>query len=500
MKTWVLFVTAFFLNICTYGQDNIVNLLAQSPDGKTVKLVWFFNSAKKDVSGFDIKRKDGLGEWQKLNTISIMPGISMKKDLAPAGPDNIDAVRIKGKLKEMLKNGALQEYSYPAFMAKWKAGDKAILDMFSLAEQDFDVSVMAGFGYIDRTVSQKTEYQYGLFDHGTDNLLAKITWNYGEIPDLNVVQEITSRIVPGNKTGIQLIWNADVSKMKSSYVAGFNIYKRGIRLNDRPVLMTEGKDPSVFTFIDKAAPTSVTDQYSISAESLFGIEGIIKSYKYNPTDHPAEYMKPVVTQLSSQGYYFKDGTLVEWSFPEEYERYIRGFFIEKDNMPDGYNIVSDLLHPSTRSYVDKTGSQANYYIRARVVALYNDRSMIAGVERLFNYFPSVEAPKPQSATIKATVDNNKRYVLTITWDAPMKGDNNTTQYRIYQYDALNDKYVLLADTLPVQPTTYKYVVPTNNGGTYKFYIVGLNRSGNESISGDVVSWQMPADGASKSGR
>lgn len=489
MRTLVLFFTALVISTCAIAQEQIVNLLAQSSEGKTVKLVWFFNSVKQDVSGFDIKRKDGLGEWQKLNTAPIMPGISLKKDLTPTGPDNIEASRIKEKLKDLLKSGILQEYNYSSFMAKWKAGDKAIMDIFSLAELDFDVSLISGFGYVDRTVTQKTDYQYGLFEQGTNKLLAQVNWNYGEIPDLNVVQEITSRVVPGSGRGIQLMWTADMAKMKAGYVAGFNIYKRGIRLNDRPIIATEGKDPSVFMWVDKAASTSVTDQYSISAESLFGIEGIIKSYKFNPSEHPAEYKRPLITNLSSQGYYFKDGTVMQWSFPAEYERYIRGFFVEKDNIPAGYTIVSDLLHPSTRSFLDHTGSQANYYIRARVVALYNDRSMIYGTERLFNYFPSTEAPKPQNTTIKATTEN-KRSILIISWDPPVNGDNTTYQYRLYQYDALNDKYVLLADKLPVSTNSYKY---TGNGTNFKFYVAAVNRSGSESIPGDIVTWQMPLE-------
>lgn len=498
MRIVLSFFAALIFWVSAFAQGNTVNMLAQSPDGKMVKLVWFFTAPQQNVSGFDIKRRDGMGEWQKLNSAPIMPGISMKKDLSPAGPDNIEAARIKEKLKDMLKAGIVQEYSYPAFMAKWKAGDKSILDLFSLAQVDFDVSLISGFGFVDRTVSQKTDYQYGLFEQGTNNMIAQLMWNYGEIPDLNVVQEITSRIVPGSGKGIQLIWSADMSKMKKGNVAGFNIYKRGIRLNDRPIIATEGKDPSVFMWVDKAASTAVVDQYSISAESIFGIEGIIKSYKFNPIEHPAEYKKPLITNLSSQGYYFKDGTVMEWSFPQEYERYIRGFFIEKDNIPKGYTIVSDLLHPSTRSFLDHTGSQAEYYIRGRVVALYNDRSMIYGTEKLYSYFPSTEAPKPQNAVVKGVIEN-RRYVLNISWDGPINGDNATYQYRIYQYDALNDKFTLLADKLPVTNNNYRYV-PTGNASTYKFYITAINRSGTESLPGDIASWQMPQEQLQKTGK
>ncbi|GAA4468020.1 hypothetical protein GCM10023093_24850 [Nemorincola caseinilytica] len=467
-----------------------MNLMAQSPDGKTVKLVWFFNSVQMDMSGFDIKRKDGLGDWKKLNSAPLMPGISLKKDLIPAGPDGIEIARVKEKLKDLLKNGSVQEYSYPAFMARWKAGDKAIQDIFMLAELDFDVSLMSGFGFVDRTVTQRIDYQYGLFVHGTNVQLAQVSWNYGEIPDLNVVQDITSRVDPGTSRGVHLVWNADMDKVKAGYVTGFNIYKRGIRLNDRPIAVAEGKGrASEFEWLDKTGSATTMDQYSISAQSLFGIEGIIRSYTFHPHEHPAEYKKPIVTNLTSLGYYFKDGMSIEWSFPPEYERFIKGFYVEKDNMPAGYMRTSALLNRATRSYIDRSGSQANYYIRVRVVAIYEDRSVINGVERLFNYFPSPEAPKPHNTVIKAVMDNNRRQMLHISWDPPINGDNTTHHYRLYQYDALNDKFVLQADDLPLRPAMYKLPVPQGNGGSYKFYVVAVNKAGTESMPGDVATWQ-----------
>ncbi len=486
MRYLLSFVLAFLLGSYANAQTNNTNLLAQSPDGKTVKLVWFFNHMPKSVTGFDIKRKDGLEDWRKLNRSPILPGISLKKELTPTGIDNAEAVRISEKLRDLLKSGTIKEYTLSDFVKRWSNNDKAIQDIFALAELDYDISLMAGLGFEDHTVTQKTDYQYGLFVAGTDSLLAQLSWNYGEIPDLNVIQEITSRTTPATQRGIQLLWTADAQKMKMGYISGFNIYKKGIRMNDRPIT---AQDASTYIWTDKNAPVNTMDQYSISAESLFGIEGIIKSYTFNPAEHPAEYHKPIVTNVTSQGYYFKDGTLVQWTFPAEAEKYIKGFYVEKDNIPNGYTKVSDLLPPSTRSFSDKTGSHANYYLRARVVAVYNDKSQMAGTEKLYSYFASPEAPKPQNTTLKVTVED-KKTVMYLSWDAPISGDNTTHQYRIYQFDNLNDKFVMLADKIASNNTVYKQVLPPNGVNKYKFYVVALNRAGSESMQGDIVSWQV----------
>jgi hypothetical protein len=488
--TYMLYILSFFISILfsvgACAQTNHANLLAQSPDGKTVKLVWFFNNISPNVSGFDIKRKDGLEDWKKINSMPIVPGIALKKDLAPTGIDNAEGVRISEKLRDLLKAGTLKEYTYNDFVTRWSINDKAIQDIFTMAEIDYDISLMVGLGFEDHGITQKTDYQYGLFISGTDSLLAQLSWNYGEIPDLNVIQEITSRTKPGTQRGVQLLWTADMQKMKTGYVTGFNIYKKGIRMNDRPISTQES---GTYIWADKNASINTLDQYSISAESLFGIEGIIKSYTFNPTEHPAEYHTPVVTNVTSQGYYFKDGTLVQWTFPQESEKFIKGFYVEKDNIPNGYIKVSELLPPSARSFSDKTGSQANYYIRARVIAVYNDKSQICGLEKLYSYFASPEAPKPQNTALKVTVES-KNTVLYLSWDPPINGDKTTHHYRIYQFDNLNDKFVMLADNIPANNTVYRQVLPPSGLNKYKFYVVALNRAGSESMQGDTVSWQV----------
>jgi len=485
----ILFALALFGG-AAHAQGDNANLLVQSPDGKIVKLVWFIKVVPADFSGFDIKRKDGLGEWHTLNTTPLLPGISLKKDLSPFEPDNTEATRIKERLKDMLKAGKLHEYDYTTYMAKWRNNEKDIQDVMHLSSLDFDISVITGFGFVDHSATQKTDYQYGLFIHGTDKLLDKAAWNYGEIPDLNVVREITSRSVRG-KNGVQLIWNADMAKVRTSFVAGFNVYKRGIRLNDRPIVSVNARDNSEYTWNDAGANSSVSDQYSISAESLFGIEGIIKSYTYNPDDHPAEYKKTTVTQISSLGFYFKDGISIDWSFPREYERFIKGFFVEKDNMPDGYIKVSDMLSPDTRSFIDKTGSPVSGAIRMRVSVVYNDKTSVPGAERLYSYFPLIDPPKPQGTRVVMAVEN-KVNVARISWDPIINGDSTSHHYIVYAMVNGSNKAGVIADKIPLKQTNFSYPIPAGIGAVYKFYVVAAGRSGSNSIPGDTVAVNTPS--------
>ncbi len=490
MRSYLLTILICLLGGTLFAQTDDIQLLAQSPDGKTVKLLWTMHALPADVTGFDIKRKDGLGDWQKLNRQTLTPEISVKKSLTNAESDATEATRIKEKMALLVRYNKLQQYDQPTFAGKWRGDDKDVRDILELAASDFDVAIMCGFGFVDHTVTEKTDYQYGLFVHGTDKLLARASWNYGEIADLDVIQEITSKAVPG-KTGVQLVWNADISRMNDAHVAGFNVYKRGIRLNDRPIISTSETDPSEFTWNDAGARSTVADQYSISTESIFGIEGIIRSYTYNPAEHPSEYKKAVVTSMSSIGFYFKDGLSIKWSFPKEYEPYIKGFYVEKDNMPSGYNRVSGLLSPQQRSFVDQSGSAVSAHIRARVIAVYLDRTLVSGTEKLYSYFPMVEPPKPQNARISGAIEN-KKYLIRISWDPTLPGDSITHHYRLYSYDNQNKKFQLVADKLPLKPSSFTYTIPPSIGGNYKFYVAAVSKPGVESMRSDTVSIAAPS--------
>ncbi len=490
MKGYISIVMLFLLCGQTlFAQNDNAHLLVQSPDGKKVMLVWFVKTWNNQLTGFDIKRKEGLQDWVKLNSEPIIPGISMKKKLSVVAANKDEESLLKARLFKLLSSHKLKETENTEFFQKLIADEKALQEMCDKMAHDYEFALMNGFAYIDYSVKNKTDYQYGLFIQGTGKMLAASSWNYGEIPDLNTVQEITSRASTTNK-GVQVIWNADINKMKAADVTGFNIYRQGIRLNDTPITAADSKDPAEFTWNDKSANSTIPLQYSISAESIFGIEGIIRSYTYNPADHPNEYKKAEVTEVTSLGYYFKEGINVKWSFPKEYERFLKGFYLGKDNMPSGYVKVSSLLDPALRSYTDKTPSPVSSYMRFHVVAVYNDRTLVPGIERLYNYFPINEPPAPQNLKVKQEVAN-KENKIHLTWDPPMKGDTLTVDYNVYGSDPVTSKFSVLNLDHRVGNRDYTFFFKDAGRVQYSFYVSAISKSGAESIFSDTVTVQTP---------
>ncbi|MES2704113.1 MAG: fibronectin type III domain-containing protein [Bacteroidota bacterium] len=486
MKASILTLLIALLGLTSFAQSDKVNLLVQSPDGKTVKLLWLLTS-RADLTAFDIKRKEGLQDWVKINRMPIVPGISSRKRLWIVESDQTDVVKLINKQTDLLKNKKLQETDN-TFLRKLATDDNAVLELTKMVSRDYDLALIAGFAFVDHTVARKTAYQYGIFAAGTNKLIATASWNYGEIPDLNLVKEVTTRATLGKK-GITVTWNADLNKMRAGYVTGFNIYRMGLRLNETPIIATNPKDLTEFTWFDKGASSTMMHQYSISAESVIGLEGIIKPYIYDPANHPREYRKPDITAVASKGFYFRDGIHVQWSFPKEFERYIKGVYIEKDNTPDGYKRVSGLLDPSARSFIDPTGSPVNSYVRFRVVALYNDRTDVASQDKVYNYFFIAQPPAPLNVKAGGFMQD-KKYTIQLTWDPPMKGDTITGSYRIYACPPLEGHFRPIAEKL-TKPT-HKYTVQHGVAALYKFAVMSVSKLGTESAYGDTIVVQAPS--------
>lgn len=491
MKVSLLLLVGVLL-IATMGfsQTGDANLLLQSPDGKTVKLVWFLKSWNKEISGFDIKRKEGQQGWVKLNTEAIIPEISAKKKLSNVEADKNEESVTKARVLKMIARKKLKEIDNTAMISGFLADDKVLQDFSILIASNYDVALASGFGFVDRSAKNKTGYCYGLFAQGTNVLLDSAMWNYGEIPDLNVVKEITSRGTKATR-GITVFWTADVNKLKAGDIAGFNVYREGMRLNQAPIVAGNVQAPSEFNWTDKSANAAETIQYSISAESLLGIEGIIKSYKYDPEEHPSDYKLASITGVKSLGYYFKEGIDIKWNFPVADERFIKGFYIEKSNLPDGFQQIAPLIEPFTREYIDKSPSPISGYIKFRVKTLYLDKTVSVGPERLYYYFPQNIPPKPDNFRVKL-IPGDKKYTVQLSWNPKLAGDSVTDYYRVYVSNQNSGKLLFAAEKTQVRTSKYNYEITHGSATVYKFIIAALGKKNMESPLSDTIAISVPS--------
>lgn len=482
MKRSVILICFLILHASSiFAQINNVSLRLQSPDGKTVKLIWMAKHWQPSYTGFDIKRLNGAGTWMTLNKKPICPELTAKKDFSLVESDKLEASRIRAKMLKWMMSGKKTEISRQDFQSILLNTDTITSQKGNVTDQfttDYDMALINGFAYTDHSANIKVSYTYGLFISGTDSLLAKASWNYGEYPDLNVITGITTYIHPKLK-GIELIWDADTNKIDDGSVTGFYVYRNGIRLNQNPLMTPTNKDSCEFVWVDSFADNENTYQFSISPVSLFGIEGSIKSYTYKSADHPKNYQVASAPVLSPQSYNVKDGILLNWTFPKIEEKYISGFYVEKNILPGGYQRISAIINSADRQYIDKSASPMSGYISYRIITAYNDKTISKSQERLFSYFPILEPPQPQGLKAVIQQKENKKQVINLSWNPPMLGDTVTYYYTVYVWDSLARKYEKLY-TPKIQTNKYDYEVKTQVATTYQFAISAV--AGNESES------------------
>ena len=490
MKFLVLFLSIMlFFKFSAVAQDDNASLILQSAHGHSVKMLWFFKSWDAGFRGFDIKRKEGIQQdWVRLNKKVIYPSFSAKKDFHNVEPDKQESDRLHATAVKYISAHKIPELDSQTFEKKLFQDEHFLPEISKMVAQDYDLALMSGFAFIDRSPTRKIDYEYGLFDHETGNLLARASWNYGQVPDLNLITEITSRSTIG-KRGILIWWSADQNKLKAGYVHGFNIYRDGIRLNQDPVMLPDNFHEG-YEWFDSTANGTIPNQYSIASESMMDIEGIIKAYTYNPTDHPSTYKKPEVDEVSSLGMYLKDGIRLSWNFPAEYERFIVGYYVEKDNIPEGYKQVSPLLPPGVRGYVDKTSSPIDKYVRFKMVAVYKDRSYIAGKDHVYSYFPLREPPAPINFS-ETGVFKGKQYFGNFSWDRPMTGDSVTDYYQLYVLEGYNQKLSLVPGTGQIHTNFYSYNMKDVKTGENIFFLMSVGKNGAESKLSDTLVVTVP---------
>jgi hypothetical protein len=453
-------------------------------------MIWFFKSWNPEIRSFDIKRREGMGtSWEILNKEPIIPSLSVKKNFLNVESEKAEASRIKSVMIQYLNQHKIWEMDSTTFLSRLATDNGFTSELNRMIYEDYDIALMSGLAYIDHSATKKVQYEYGLFVHGTDKMLADAKWIFGEVPDLNAVVDITSRSVP-TKRGIMIHWTTDAKRLKSGYVHGFNLYRDGIRLNQDPIMISYNNDLSEFEWFDSTANSSIPAQYCIGSESLLDIEGTVKPYFYNPADHPASYVAAEVSNINSLGYYFKEGIQVSWKFPKEYEHFINGFYIEKDNIPAGFKQVCSVSDPSARDCVDRTSSPVNSYLRFRVMTLYKDRTVVQGPERVYSYFPIRNPPPPLSLKALPKISNNT-YSLELTWDPPMQGDTFTNHYQVYFNDNGSSLMTLNRNYETVKGTHVQIMTRDIKTGQTKFCVSAIGANGSESQLSDTVTVNIP---------
>ena len=245
----------------------------------------------------------------------------------------------------------------------------------------------------------------------------------------------------------------DTMQLAHDKFAAFNVYKRvgpvWKKLTASPIPRS-GNDRSRFIYFDNTSTPTQNVNYAFAMESTFGNEGKKTQYIYHPSEHPINHNVPQLAEVNSVSENFANGFNINWSFAKESEKLLKGFIVEKANLPQQYKAVSELLPTSQRTFTDKTFSPPASYVKLKVTALYKDEEQFSGNEKLVFYLPPISIPAPANVTGKWVRENDRTFI-DLSWNARTPADSLIQEYHLYASDPFSDKLLLQSSLPTIKP-------------------------------------------------
>jgi hypothetical protein len=402
----------------------------------------------------------------------------------------VQAATLKDKLNRMIAAKTIREIGHAAYIERLKNDEQALQGLSFMIALDYDIALINGFGFTDRSAPGGKTIEYGIYRQGTEKLIAKGTIIPGVRPDLDLVKDITAKKTARTDM-LQLVWTVEATRLQAANVAGFNIYRNSERLNRTPVMSAIDKTLSQFTWFDSSAMVTQKVSYTVAPVTMFGIEGKGKSFEHDPTLFPTEYLQAEVTDIKPLREDYTTGVRVAWDFPKESQHFLKGFMVYKSNMPAGYEPISGMISSSSRNFTDVSPSPMGSYIKYQVKAVYKDEIVTGSGEKIFYYFPVARPPKPTNVRGRWQKKEGKFFV-NLDWDGRSAGDTLTAYYQLYASSPVNDVFYLQSGVPPIRSSHYSYELYYGESVRYRFAVAGVSKHGVESELSDTITVSAPS--------
>jgi hypothetical protein len=469
-------------------------LRGESADGKSVKLIWFLKEWPKGATGFAIKKKQGNGSWENVHEGILTPEVKLNKAYANAGKNETLKSGLNTKLAKLIDNKQTKEISAADYLQKIKSDPNALKNIAYAIALDYDFALINGFACIDESASGNTSY--GLFVAEKDKVskkpLTTFDWDGKSIKEKSIQYNFELKKA-GKEKGIQFIWTPTPStQFDNILLSGFHVHKNiggtWVKLNEKASLTFNN---GVYTYTDANENLQDKSNYGISFTTSFGHEGSIVSIPFDPSLYPASYKVVsnvmVVCNAMSGDKYAK----ISWDFPESDKMYIKGFMVEKANLPGDFKPVSGVVGSNRNQLTDTTYSPAGSYVKYKVTALYKDQTPMPSEEQLFYFLPMVDLAQPKNLKGEQK-KNGKETNIIITWDAKPSWDTLTEGYQLFASNRFDQKMYLEGSLPLIKGNTINYPVFNTYANTYKFVVVPLSKYKTNGKPSDTLKVYVPA--------
>ena len=461
-----------------------------------VRLFWAPETTwPQDVLGVNIKRKSS-GEWTKLNDEMLVPGTVLDKKITSTGLGSENIQRLTDKKKQLIQNSKLNEIETGKFI-EFMGDEKMAKSISFMLNSDFDIALIAGFGYVDRNVPDNSgQYEYGLFyvtaEGESNSPDVTYQWTYGTEPTIDVSME--GEIKVNNKT-IELTWEVDVESYRSYKVLnGFNIFRKEEgndygKLTDRPIWISMKEATSKLYYKDDQADPEKKYIYAAVPTTIFNTEGSFNEIEFEPVDTDANPSSPDLKKPSND-----QGKLqLNWGFKQDDEPHIQGFYVQK-KQKDGlrFKKVSELLPSDARTFAYSGLPEADdSHHHFKVIAVKPDGLELWSNPQAYLHKKQTQPTAPQN--LKAEIKKEGAILkITLRWDKPNTNADHVSEYYVYTSRPDNEKIVKDMTLGKITLEEVEYTIYKNASSIYHFAVSAVNANYEESPLSNKVNVVVPS--------
>lgn len=494
------FVFAVALGCCSMAQSQQDSLAVQQPeivvmarpqkDGKimlrwavTTPLAW----RKLNEYGYEVKRYTVTRNGSTLpSPIEKQLGIFKPKPLDGWMPmienNNNAAVMAQSIYGEAFDIEGMDHLSAIINLAE-EQEQRFTWGLYA-ADQDYEVSQMAGLGYLDQEARINEKYVYKITALVPESLM-KIKeggvfiglQDYEDLPkplDLAVVFFDGKSMLSWNYTIHNQIYN---SYFVERSIDGVNF--KG--LNNLPLTTLnngEKTDPMRMFYTDSIS-NGQTYYYRIRGKTPFGELSPVSEV----VSGKGEKKLPYVPHITSRYYEDDKAVLLEWEFMEEGNTMITGFELnQSDNVDGTYKTVVKNIPPEARKVRYDSLMPTNYMT---ITAIGKNGSKRTSFPALIQPVDSVPPTKPKGLTGKV----DSLGVVTLSWTANTEKD--ILGYRVFRGNNKDEEYSQITVS-PHQGIMFYDSVSVKNLNSKVYYqIIAVDQRFNMSEPSEILELKKP---------
>jgi len=478
---------------------NDISLVGDS-DGSVVRLYWIIQKWPPGATGFEVRSRpiDGAGQpsgpWIVLTPKPVAPGTSATGDLQAVEADAGERGRLASKRQSILSTGKLKTATFEALRSAFD-GDPSLPVSLALSfSKDYDLALITGFGFVDRSSANRGPREYGLFavpNGGEGDVpLAALVVDAGKYGDsqLNVAGPAATA-EPG---GIRVSWSLDAETARRFSVATFNVYRSeasaGSTVEIGSVDAPQSTPAVTVGITDSGADPKKAYVYSVAPVNAFGREFPSRT---RITYSPDQALVPNVT-LSEPKTDPSGKVVLSWSVAPGTEASITEFQVESAQVPSGsFAPVATGLAPSARSFVDGSDKPSGIGFAYRIAALRGPATAVYSAAQFYMRIDLPKPPMPQSLKAElAQVEGGT--AVHLTWAAQGPDDHVTTGYALYCDSVQAGNLVREAGIPLLSGAEYYYMPGILNG---RHMTLGLAGVGDGGQTGPVATVALDVPGS-----